>query len=64
MSVAMHAQSTQTSLQYLSNTSRKMGKFDFLHEDKHQSFLQTDIVFGGNSQASTKYLNRLVLDVH
>ena len=31
-------------------------KFDFLHEHKHQSFQQADvIVFGGHSQACPKY---------
>ena len=35
-----------TSLQYLSNISKKVrDEFDFLHEDKHQSFLQADTIF-------------------
>ena len=30
-------------------------KFDFLRDDKHKSFLQSDtIVFGGHSQACPK----------
>ena len=59
--VASHAQSTQNnkfkitiSQQYLKKEMKD--KFDFLHEDKHQSFQQADIiVFGGHSQAWPKY---------
>ena len=48
------------SLQYLGNISRKVrDKFDFFHEDKHQSFLQVDtIVCGGLSQASQSTQNK------
>ena len=42
------------SLQYLIKKEVE-DKFDFLHADKHQRFLQPDvIVFGGHSQACPK----------
>ena len=50
--VGWPAQSTKiTSLQYFCNISRKVWyKHNFLHEDKHQSYLQTDIiVFNGHN---------------
>ena len=44
-----------TSLQNLGKKEVRE-KFIFLHEDKHQHFLEADtIVFGGHSQASPKY---------
>ena len=44
-----------TSLQNLGKKEIR-DKFNFLHEDKHQSFLETDIiVFGGHSQTCPKY---------
>ena len=34
-------------------------KYDFLHEDKHQNFLQgSSLVFTGHSQTCPKYPNR------
>ena len=59
MVVALHVQSTQNtkfaiSLHYLKKEVRD--KFDFLHGDKRQSFLQADIiVFGCHSQAFPRY---------
>ena len=38
-------------------------KYDFLHEDKHQSFLQSDsIVFNGHSQGTQN--SKFVLSLH
>ena len=38
--MAMHVQSTQNTKHYLKKEVRD--KFDILHKEKHQSFLQTD----------------------
>ena len=48
-----------TSLQNLGKKEVRE-KFIFLHEDKHQRFLEADIiVFGGHSQACPKYLKQV-----
>ena len=40
------------------------GKYDFLYEDKHQSFLQADsIVFTGHSHTCTKYPKQQVCNI-
>ena len=60
MCVSRHAQITQNnkfaiSLQYLKKEVRD--KVDFLHADKHESFLQIDtMIFNGNGQAFSKFL--------
>ena len=57
--IARYAQSTQNSkfvicLQYLKKEGRN--KFDFLHADKHENFLQVDpINLGGHGQACPNY---------
>ena len=57
--MARHSQITQNnkfaiSLQYLQELSNKV---DFLHADKHKSFLQIDsMIFDGASQAFPKFL--------
>ena len=57
--IARYAQSNQNSkfvisLQYLKKEGRN--KVDFLHADKHQTFLQVDpINLGGNGQACPNY---------
>ena len=39
-------------------------KFNFLHEDKNQSFLEADtIVFGGHNQACPKYPKQQVFAI-
>ena len=44
-----------TSLQYLGKKEMR-DKFNFLHEDKHENFLEADtIVIGSHSQACAKY---------
>ena len=59
MFVARHAQITQskkfaTSLKYLKK--EVSNEVDFLHADKHESFLQTDtITFGEDGQAFPKF---------
>ena len=60
MGMVKHSQSYQNSkfamsLQYLKKEVRD--EVDFLHADKHQSFLQGDtIIIDGHDQAVTKYL--------
>ena len=40
-------------------------KFNFLHEDKNQSFLETDaIVFGSHNQACPKYPKQQVFAIY
>ena len=57
--MSRHAQITQNnkfaiSLQYLKKEVRD--KVDFLHADKHESFLQIDtMIFDGNGQAFPKF---------
>ena len=57
--MARHAQVTQNnkfaiSLQYLKKEVRD--KVDFLHADKHESFLQIDtMIFDGDGQAFPKF---------
>ena len=52
-----------TSLQNLGN-KEITDKFNFLHEDKHQSFLEADsIVFGDHSQACPKYTKKQVFAI-
>ena len=57
--VVRHALRTQNdksaiSLQYLKKEGRN--EVDFLHAEKHQTFLQVDTInFGGHGQSCTKY---------
>ena len=46
-----------TSLQYYCNISRKVkDKYDFLHGDKHQNFLQSGVIVSiGHSHSCPKY---------
>ena len=59
MYVARHAQITQSnkfaiSLEYLKK--EVSDEVDFLHADKHESFLQIDtMIFNGNGQAFPKF---------
>ena len=65
--VAKHAQITQNnefalSLQYLKK--EVSDEVDFMHADKHESFLQIDtMVFGGDGQAFPKFRKLQVCDV-
>ena len=56
--LARHAQSTQNNKLAISSQNKVRDKYDFLHEDKYQSFLQaSSIVFTGHSQACPKFPN-------
>ena len=60
LAIARYAQSTQSSkfvisLQYL----KGMDEVDFLHTDKHQTFIQVDLInLGGHGQACPNYPNK------
>ena len=65
--VSRHAQITQNnkfgiSLQYLKKEVSE--EVDFLHVDKHESFLQIDtMIFGGDGQAFPKFPKLRVFNV-
>ena len=67
MGISKHSQSSQnsrfaTSLQYLKK--EVIDKVDFLHADKHQSFLQGDaIIINGHDQAFSKYSKYQVCNI-
>ena len=67
MECTQNTQSTQNnkfsiSFQYFKNYVRD--KYDFWHEDKHQSFLQAGgIVFTGHSQQYAKYPKQQVCNI-
>ena len=59
----MHKVPIVTSLQNLGKNQIR-DKFIFLHEDKHQSFLEADtIAFGDHSQACPKYPKQQVFAI-
>ena len=61
MGVARHAESTQ--IQCLCNLKKELSyEVDFLHADKHESFLQVDsIIFDGFCQACPNYPDKFAI---